>query len=50
MSVSGVRHAEVPPVRLTRRGRVVLLSVFLMMVAMASVVLFTVLLHDRSQA
>ncbi len=40
MVVSGVRHAE-PPLRLTRRGRVVLLGVFFLMSLLASVVLFT---------
>ncbi|MDI6097515.1 hypothetical protein QLQ12_02735 [Actinoplanes sp. NEAU-A12] len=40
MSVSGVRHASAP-VRLTRRGRVVLLGLFFVLVAMANVVLFT---------
>jgi hypothetical protein len=40
MTVSGARHAE-PNLRLTRRGRVVLLSLFFVMVAMASVILFT---------
>ena len=40
MTISGARHAS-PPVRLTRRGRVVLLGVFFGMVAMANVVLFT---------
>ncbi|HWS33301.1 MAG TPA: hypothetical protein VN408_11220 [Actinoplanes sp.] len=40
MTVSGVRHAE-PPLRLTRRGRVVLLGLFLVTSFMASVILFT---------
>jgi hypothetical protein len=39
MVVNGARHAE-PPLRLTRRGRVVLLSMFFLMSALASVVLF----------
>lgn len=41
MTVSGARHAE-PPLRLTRRGRVVLLSLFFTTVALANVVLFAV--------
>ncbi|WP_430783815.1 hypothetical protein [Actinoplanes sp. G11-F43] len=40
MTISGVRHAE-PPLRLTRRGRAVLLGLFLMTSVMASVILFT---------
>jgi hypothetical protein len=40
MTVSGARHAE-PQLRLTRRGRVVLLSLFFATVALANVVLFT---------
>ncbi|WP_328461279.1 hypothetical protein OHA21_32090 [Actinoplanes sp. NBC_00393] len=40
MVTTGARHVE-PPLRLTRRGRVVLLSLFFMMSAFASVVLFT---------
>lgn len=40
MTVSGARHAEAP-LRLTRRGRVVLLGLFLMTSIMASVILFT---------
>ncbi|GAA0435431.1 hypothetical protein Aca07nite_15710 [Actinoplanes capillaceus] len=44
MTVSGARHVG-PPLRLTRRGRVVLLGVFFAMVALASVVLFTTASH-----
>lgn len=40
MTVSGARHAQ-PPLRLTRRGRVVLLSLFFAAVALANVVLLT---------
>ncbi|MEU8658943.1 hypothetical protein [Actinoplanes philippinensis] len=40
MTVSGARHAE-PPLRLTRRGRVVLLSLFFSAVGLAYVVLLT---------
>ena len=40
MTVSGARHAH-PSLRLTRRGRVVLLAVYFMLAALASVVLFT---------
>ncbi|MBW6436246.1 hypothetical protein KZ829_21120 [Actinoplanes hulinensis] len=40
MTVGGARHVG-PPLRLTRRGRVVLLGAFFVMVALASVVLFT---------
>ncbi|MEV0897333.1 hypothetical protein [Actinoplanes sp. NPDC049802] len=39
MTVSGARHVE-PPLRLTRRGRVVLLGAFFAMVVLASAVLF----------
>ncbi|GIF10337.1 hypothetical protein [Actinoplanes teichomyceticus] len=40
MVTGGARHAE-PSLRLTRRGRVVLLSLFFVMALLASVVLFT---------
>ena len=40
MTVSGARHAG-PALRLTRRGRVVLLAVYLMLATLAGVVLFT---------
>ena len=39
MTVSGARHAE-PALRLTRRGRTVLLGLFLAMSILASVILF----------
>jgi hypothetical protein len=41
MTVSGARHAS-PPLRLTRRGRVVLLGLFFASVGLANVVLFTI--------
>ncbi|GAA2670702.1 MULTISPECIES: hypothetical protein [Actinoplanes] len=40
MLTSGARHAE-PALRLTRRGRLVLLGLFFAMATLASVVLFT---------
>ena len=40
MVSSGMRHAA-PPVRLTRRGRAVLLGAYLLLAVLASVVLFT---------
>ncbi len=40
MTVSGARHAQ-PSVRLTRRGRAVLLGFYFLLAALASVVLFT---------
>ncbi|MFC7527165.1 hypothetical protein [Actinoplanes sp. GCM10030250] len=39
MVSTGARHVE-PPLRLTRRGRVVLLGLFFLMAVLASVVLF----------
>ena len=42
--VTSTRHAE-PPLRLTRRGRAVLLGLFFAMSALASVVLFTTASH-----
>ena len=44
MVSTGTRHAE-PPLRLTRRGRVVLLGFYVVLAALASVVLFTTASH-----
>jgi hypothetical protein len=44
MVTSDTRHAA-PPLRLTRRGRVVLLGFYVLISALASVVLFTTASH-----
>ncbi len=46
MVITGETRNAAPPLRLTRRGRVVLLGLFFAMTALASVVLFTTASHS----
>ncbi|SNR26971.1 hypothetical protein [Actinoplanes regularis] len=45
MVITGEARHAAPPLRLTRRGRVVLLGLFFAMAILASVVLFTTASH-----